>query len=278
MCYWVVAAAIMSIAFEDYLLRVGDRQYFMQSWPGFSLQMAVCCLYLAVGSFCFHASLSDAAHRTDLGGMFAVFSAPFSFSLFKFFTSTNYGSYLCGSKAPRAAPFLITPLLTLCVLQLLPIRIELPLGLLCLLGFLVLEFFVVPYARGTTKSRLQYYFLGGAMLFFSLGIVFSRLDISRTICIRDDHWFQGHALWHALTSASIACIYFLLRFDRSKPIHQQTNSSKISADTQAIQQAKKDMLTKANVHEGIQQQRENKQQLQQAGAIEIAKRAEVANV
>jgi hypothetical protein len=37
----------------------------------------------------------------------------------------------------------------------------------------------------------------------------SALDLSRSWCDPDDHWLQGHALWHLLTAASL---YALFRF------------------------------------------------------------------
>jgi hypothetical protein len=152
-CYWVVGCAILSVAIEDSNTSEPHRRnsaFFLQRWPSFSALIGFGCCYLAVGSFCFHASLSAAAHRTDLGGMFAVFAAFFSFSLFKFVHTTKRGT--CQHIKQSANLFLVCPVLTLIILQLLPVRVELQLGVLCMLGFGILEF---SPCFPSKKSRLQ---------------------------------------------------------------------------------------------------------------------------
>jgi hypothetical protein len=63
-------------------------------------------------------------------------------------------------------------------------------------------------------------FLLGAVLAFVLGMLFSRLDISRHVCIADDHWFQGHAFWHFLTALSILLTYLIVRSEKNASVSQ----------------------------------------------------------
>ena len=113
----------------------------------------------------------------------------------------------------------MAPLVTLAILQSLPTRLELPIGALCLLGTVLLEFSVVPAARNR-KSRLQWFILAAALAFFVVGFMFNRFDISRRVCIQDEppkgssFWFQGHAFWHFLTAVSILLLYAIGRCER----------------------------------------------------------------
>jgi hypothetical protein len=48
-----------------------------------------------------------------------------------------------------------------------------------------------------------------ALALMAVASTCSALDLSRSWCDPDDHWLQGHALWHLLTAASL---YALFRF------------------------------------------------------------------
>jgi hypothetical protein len=210
LCYLFVASMILSIAIEDQYYTT-KTEFLMARWPSFSVQMGLGTCYLAIGSFCFHASLSLHAQRTDVGGMFAVFSAIFSFSLFKYCLTTGKQCLSMKAKDPNGhLAFVLSPSLMLVILQVLPFRLELPIGGVCLIGYIVLEFVV---QRGS-KSRLQWYLLGGTLVFFVFGWMFNKLDINRKVCIKDTYWFQGHAFWHFLTSVSIFFGYLMNRCDK----------------------------------------------------------------
>jgi len=41
--------------------------------------------------------------------------------------------------------------------------------------------------------------------------VFSALDVTRVFCDPDDHWLQGHAIWHGLTAAALFALFQFYR-------------------------------------------------------------------
>ena len=48
-----------------------------------------------------------------------------------------------------------------------------------------------------------------ACLCLGVAAIFSALDASRVFCDPDNHWIQGHAIWHVLSALSL---YFCFRF------------------------------------------------------------------
>ncbi len=59
------------------------------------------------------------------------------------------------------------------------------------------------------RSRSTYamkYFYWGA-IFMGIAITFSALDASRTLCDPDNHWIQGHALWHVFSAIGLTMLY-----------------------------------------------------------------------
>ena len=65
-----------------------------------------------------------------------------------------------------------------------------------------------PAARGDYASYWVALALLGAASAFSLA------DVTRTWCDPQNHWLQGHALWHLLSAASL---FALLRFYAARP-------------------------------------------------------------
>lgn len=57
---------------------------------------------------------------------------------------------------------------------------------------------------GTTSAHP---WLAAALLLLGGAAFFSLLDVTRTWCDPDDHWLQGHALWHLLSAASLLALF-----------------------------------------------------------------------
>jgi hypothetical protein len=54
---------------------------------------------------------------------------------------------------------------------------------------------------------VNYRWYVGAMLLISAAAVFSALDVSRVFCDPDNHWVQGHAIWHLLSGAALFALF-----------------------------------------------------------------------
>ena len=65
------------------------------------------------------------------------------------------------------------------------------------------------WLRRRDGPRPAHRFWWAALALLAAAAVGSALDLSRVWCDPDDHWLQGHALWHLLSAASL---YALFRF------------------------------------------------------------------
>jgi hypothetical protein len=55
--------------------------------------------------------------------------------------------------------------------------------------------------------RVDYRPYGAALGLIAAAGVCSALDVTRVFCDPNDHWLQGHALWHLLSAASLLALY-----------------------------------------------------------------------
>ena len=69
--------------------------------------------------------------------------------------------------------------------------------------------FVLWRARGGSGRLLWW-----ALALSAVGAAFSAADVTRLFCDPQDHFFQGHAIWHVLTAASF---YALFRHHQQLP-------------------------------------------------------------
>lgn len=153
---------------------------------------------VGLGSFIFHASNTYVTQLLDFLGMYL------------------FCGLLLGLNAARLgwiAPRRVTAVVLLGALGLTAItavivRYGAPIQLNVLLLVLAI---VVTEARCGPARRGAFY---GALALLAAGLLASYLDVSRSWCDPDDHFFQGHALWHLLSALSLLLSYFhYRRFD-----------------------------------------------------------------
>lgn len=68
---------------------------------------------------------------------------------------------------------------------------------------------VLIHRRGIASPDYRFYF--AAIGLISAAAVFSALDVSRIFCDPDNHWLQGHAIWHVLSAASVFALFLFYR-------------------------------------------------------------------
>lgn len=85
------------------------------------------------------------------------------------------------------------------------------------------------WKRRTIDYPVHYFWFGAIFMF--VAITFSALDVSRTMCNPNDHWIQGHALWHIFSSIGITLTYLHhSQFDReldASPVFAEVKLSRI---------------------------------------------------
>ncbi|MGE4609617.1 MAG: ceramidase domain-containing protein [Myxococcota bacterium] len=68
---------------------------------------------------------------------------------------------------------------------------------------------VAVHRRGGTSPDYRWYRVALALI--SAAAVFSALDVSRTFCDPNNHWIQGHAIWHVLSAAALFALFQFYR-------------------------------------------------------------------
>jgi len=64
---------------------------------------------------------------------------------------------------------------------------------------------ILIWKKRSTNYSMKYFLLGA--FFMGIAITFSALDVSRTWCDPDNHWLQGHALWHLFSAIGVTMVY-----------------------------------------------------------------------
>jgi hypothetical protein len=74
-------------------------------------------------------------------------------------------------------------------------------GIVLLLVFVIIGTEVACRRRAGPTYRLTYFFLSMALM--GIALVFSILDHERILCDPQNHWLQGHALWHLIAAVAL---------------------------------------------------------------------------
>ncbi len=62
------------------------------------------------------------------------------------------------------------------------------------------------WRRASLAERASYASYWGALAALSAAAAFSLADVTRAWCDPDNHWLQGHALWHVLSAAALVLL------------------------------------------------------------------------
>lgn len=151
---------------------------------------AVSCALLAAGSFLFHATITREMQWLDMVGTYAAIVAVIA-----------RGAVAAFGVRPAAAiaAALAADLLFAIFKWSIPSTVALPL----LLGVLA-----VPIARVTREGRRSLRAALLPVLLMAVALLFRQLDVAGIWCLPESRFYQGHALWHLLTAASLGAAFF----------------------------------------------------------------------
>ena len=86
LAYLLVGFILLSIGFKDHLYKERHQLgNLIARHPGFTILLGVALIYLFVGSFFYHASLTRTFQILDVGGIYAVVLALLSYNVFRTF-------------------------------------------------------------------------------------------------------------------------------------------------------------------------------------------------
>jgi hypothetical protein len=209
--YIIIALMFLSIAKNDH--KYEDRHSvnnLLAKYPGFTCLIGFSTLYMGVGSFMYHATLTFFFQKLDQTGMYFLFIAFLSYTLFKLFPVIRYRGKTYVSNRFFIVCALIMQAFFFFFLWKLPINILFP---ALTLSFFLTNFILITKVRNSTSviSLLKASFIT-LLIAFSIWV----LDITNKLC-SPTSIFQGHALWHLLNTASIALAYL---YYRSEEFHE----------------------------------------------------------
>src|SRR5690606_8583142 len=86
-----VGLLFLSLGVKDHFYEKRKQvTHFLARYPGFSILLGVSTLYLFVGSFMYHASVTRFFQKIDQTGIYFVITALMSYNIFKLFPFFKY--------------------------------------------------------------------------------------------------------------------------------------------------------------------------------------------
>ena len=203
--YLLVALFALTLGINDLKQRERkESDNFLVRHPTFSILFGLSALYLFIGSFMFHASLSSYFQKMDQTGVYSIAIIILAFNLYKIFPVFRFkGSW----KSSHSIMMVLTVVLNYVIfVKLWLININVLFPAIMSLVFITSCYYLL------FVSNEQYFtnYLWTALTVLILASIIWILDRTNIAC-SPESIFQGHALWHLLTAASMLFIYLYYR-------------------------------------------------------------------
>lgn len=210
LAYLFVGFVLFSIGLKDHLYKKRKSvNNFLAQHPGFTLLLSAAVILLFLGSFLYHASMSQLFQIVDRVGIYAIVFTLIAYNTCKLFPKIKFNKEI---RSSHVLGILLTIALTIfCLIEAWKWNINIIFPLLLLL-LVVLNFVSIK------KQQSIYYLKYMLFAFVSLFVAGSFWIMDRTdvICTPSSIW-QGHALWHILTAFSVLLLYFYYRSEEMMP-------------------------------------------------------------
>jgi hypothetical protein len=205
LAYLLVALFAFTVGVHDYKNKEhGNSTNFLVRYPFFSIMYGLSCLYLFIGSFMYHASLTAFYQKLDQTGLYSVIAMILVLNVYKIFPYINHRGEWRDSQGLAKALIVILNILFFNWLWKFSINVFVP--LLIVIIFITSLYYIVRISKTHYFSNYLY---AAFFLLFAAGSIWV-LDRQGVVC-NPDSIFQGHALWHILTAVSIFFIYLYYR-------------------------------------------------------------------
>ncbi|MBD2753011.1 ceramidase domain-containing protein [Spirosoma validum] len=201
LAYFFLGVLILQIAGDDVKNQGKSGLNRLESFPLLSVVTGGCFLYLSIGSAFFHASLTYIGQRVDMNATYSILLTLVAIALYHVF----YRLTLTSVQKKRWVVSLLAVIILFFQLALWVPSAQLVPALILLLNGLM----VIHYVQFRNERSIWLVILGFVLVVIAIRI--RTLDVQKVGC--DPHsFFQGHALWHALTALSSFCSYSFFRF------------------------------------------------------------------
>lgn len=176
----------------------------LAKYPGFSALIGLSALYMGIGSFLFHATLTRVFQKLDQTGMYFLVISFLAYTLFKLFPVIKFRGKLHASNKFFITCAVILQLLFFFYLWKLPLNIVFP---SMTTAVFLLNFFIIKRMK---KNIGLVGLLKASVITLLISSSVWILDITDKLCSPTSIW-QGHSLWHILNAMSIFLAYLYYR-------------------------------------------------------------------
>ncbi len=218
----IVALIIISIA-------KNDHKYFERSqvnnllarYPGFTFLTGFATLYMGLGSFLYHGTLTYAFQKMDQTGMYFVLIAAIAYNVYKLAPRIRYKGVIYSSHKFIIGCAIALMFAFYVVLWKLPINVTFP---VLVISFFISNFVVLKKINHSIPVKA---FLKASSLTMLVSYGVWILDITNKLC-SPTSIFQGHALWHLLNAVSIFLMYLYYRSEDYLPEELQAEQDTLA--------------------------------------------------
>lgn len=212
--YLLVGFILFSVGIKDHLHQGrSEVTNLMAKHPGFTILLAVAVIWLFIGSFFYHASLTLSFQKMDVTGIYAILLALFFYNLFKAFPSIKIKGQTISSHYVLLGAAIVLNIVFFVEIWKWNVNVVFPImmGMLFLLNLYSIK-------NSNVQKIHKKYILWSALTMVAAASLWI-LDRTNVMC-SPTSVFQGHALWHILTALAILFIYFYYRTEEFLPLEK----------------------------------------------------------
>ena len=203
--YLIVGLFALTLAVHDYKNK--DRRSsgnFLVMYPFFSVMYGVSCLYLFVGSFMYHASLTLLFQKLDQTGLYSVICMILILNIYKI------NPYLYHKGEWKSTQWLAKLMIIILNIAFFKWLWKFEINVLVPVMVIITIATSVYYIRKVSNTAyFVNYMYAAFFILFGAGSIWM-LDREGVVC-NPQGMLQGHAIWHILTAVSMFFIYLYYR-------------------------------------------------------------------
>lgn len=181
----------------------------LKNHPIFSVLVGFSLVYLAAGSFFYHASLTYLSQRVDMAGTYSFTMSLLCISAYRL---TLHQKNIIRHTATQILFFIAYIAFNILYLATdIKLKAEIVLTIFILFIFFINIIILFFYGK---KSKYTTLFLACSLVSIIGAVTVRSLDVQKIAC-HPEGWYQGHALWHVLTACSGFFIYCFYRHEKA---------------------------------------------------------------
>ncbi|MGB1018597.1 MAG: ceramidase domain-containing protein [Chitinophagales bacterium] len=201
---------MLFMGIKDTKLKEENKTNLLLKYPVFSIIIGISILYLFVGSFFYHASVTYFFQMIDQTGMYAILLGFMAYNVFRIWPSFKDKT----GKTKSSHHWIIFGLLIFDILFLTVLWKIIDINILFTSLALSFIAFSVVYTKKTKAEKFTKVLLYAAVIVYLTSMSIWIMDRSNIFC-DPQSLFQGHALWHLLNAVALMLIYFSYRSEHN---------------------------------------------------------------